>query len=72
MFESTGHAESGGMGGNGHSSASAHLRETWQQTQTQLRGLDRQARNFARERPFAALAAALVAGYVVGRLVARL
>ncbi len=72
MFESTGQTESGGMGGNGHSSASVHLRETWQQTQTQLQDLDRQARNFARERPLTALAAALLAGYVVGRLVARL
>ena len=70
MFESTEQTESGGMGGNGHNSATAHLRETWQQTQTQLQGLDRRARNFARQRPFAALATALVAGYVVGRLVA--
>lgn len=70
MFESG--EETTSMRGNGHNSTTEHLRETWHQTQNQLQGLDRQTRDFARQRPFAALATALVAGYFVGRLVARL
>ena len=72
MFESKEQTTIGSMGGNGHTSTGEQLRERWHQTQTQFQGLDRQARDFARERPFAALATALVAGYFVGRLMARL
>ncbi len=71
MFESE--TEAGqSLRGNGHSVGTEELRAKWDQTRTQLQDVDRWARQRARDRPFVALAAVIVAGYCIGRLVARL
>ncbi len=71
MFESE--IETGErLQGNGHNAGTERLRATWDQTRTQLQDADRWARELARERPLVALAAIVVAGYCIGRLVARL
>ncbi len=70
MFESEGAGDES-LRGNGHGGAEP-LRARWEQGRAQLRDADRWARELARERPFVALAAVIVAGYCIGRLVARL
>lgn len=57
--------------GNGKT-GTEYLRERWSETRSELSTADRRMRQFAQERPFLALAAIMVTGYVFGRLVSRL
>ncbi len=57
---------------NGHSIGMEGARAGWKWQRTQLQDADRWVRERARARPLVALAAVIVAGYCVGRLVARL
>lgn len=48
------------------------IRSTVQRAQSSFDGVDQQVRAFVKERPFAAVAGAIVAGFVVGRIFSRL
>jgi len=51
--------------------AADDVRSSVAQARSELHDLDRHARQFVRERPLAALLAALAAGFLVGRMASR-